>query len=102
MQNESVSHLTVPAGGTVSITLDSNPSTGYQWFLANQPDPRYLVLLSSGYIPPGPGARIGQGGEQTWTFQALHRGKTTISMKYCRPWDESDCARFAFFVASIV
>jgi inhibitor of cysteine peptidase len=94
--------LTTRVGGSFTISLDSNPSTGYQWVFANSPDPRYVALLSTEYIPPPTPVRIGQSGTQVWRFQALHRGKTTISLKYCRPWDESDCANYAFTIVTIL
>jgi inhibitor of cysteine peptidase len=97
-QMSQVLDLTTRPGASFTISLDSNPSTGYQWVFANPPDPRYVALLSNEYIPPPAPARIGQSGKQVWRFQALRRGKTTISLKYCHPWDESDCAN-AFYVS---
>jgi inhibitor of cysteine peptidase len=94
--------LRVPVEHTFPITLDANPTTGYQWELSNPVDSRFIVLLSNQYIAPSLTGRLGQGGHQVLTFQSLQKGVTSISLKYCRPWDTSDCPTFAFYTVTIV
>ncbi|MFS0553026.1 protease inhibitor I42 family protein [Brevibacillus sp. 179-C9.3 HS] len=93
--------IQVTAGHLFTITLEANPSTGYQWGLSNPLDARFLSLHSNEFVPPSSPSRIGQGGHQVLSFQALRRGMTSISMKYCRPWDRGDCGEFVFYVVTI-
>jgi uncharacterized protein YggE/predicted secreted protein len=83
----------VPANTTVhasaneefQITLDSNPSTGYQWQVRSI-DETVARLVNDEYIPPASGL-VGASGEQVFTFEALEEGKTTIKLEYVRPWE---------------
>ena len=83
------------------ITLESNRSTGYQWRLARPLDQAVVKLVGSGYESPRvklPGA----GGKEIWTFQAVGRGRTEITMKYIRPWEKGEApARTARFVVVV-
>ncbi|WP_400162952.1 protease inhibitor I42 family protein [Brevibacillus sp. TJ4] len=54
MASTAIHAVTVRAGQIFSLSLESNPSTGYQWELSNPLDPRYLGLLSRAYSPPAP------------------------------------------------
>lgn len=88
------------AGQTFTLTLDANPTTGYQWFLSNPLDERFLRLIRNDYLPPS-SSRAGQGGHQVLTFHALQTGMTSIALKYCRPWENADCAHFSFTIVTI-
>lgn len=101
MTSSTTSSLRVPVGHTFPILLAANPSTGYQWELSTPVDPRFLVLLSNQYVPNPVSERVGQGGHQVFTFQTLQAGMTSISLKYCRPWDAGDCAAFIFYTVEI-
>ena len=70
-----------------TITLPSNPTTGYKWRLANRLDAGILKCLGSKYNAPT-GNLVGQGGTETWNFQAVGKGKATITLEYARPWEK--------------
>jgi predicted secreted protein len=80
--------VAVLAGNKLTITLPSNQTTGYGWKLANQLNPAILKFTGSKYNEPS-GGMVGQGGTETWTFQAVGRGKQSITMEYARPWETS-------------
>ncbi|WP_301169106.1 protease inhibitor I42 family protein [Brevibacillus nitrificans] len=101
MVDSTTRSLHVLAGHAFVLTLDANPTTGYQWMLSNPLDGRFLTLLSNEYIPPSSSGLIGQGGHQQLTFQPLRPGMTSIALKYCRPWDDGDCAHFSFTIVQI-
>ena len=77
----------------MSITLESNPSTGYSWFasisdtaiLAQMGEPEYTAPTESS-TPV-----VGAPGTQTFLFQAIETGTTTITLEYKRGW-ETDVA----------
>jgi inhibitor of cysteine peptidase len=75
-------------GGTISIVLDSNPSTGYQWQLAHSPDGELLKLLNSTYRAPIT-ELVGAGGKEIWSFKALSVGQRTIVFEYVRSWEKN-------------
>ena len=73
-------------GGELTITLGSNPTTGYQWSEdARIDDETIIEQVSHEFIAPEtdmPGAS----GEEVWTFKGLKRGTVTILLEYSRSW----------------
>lgn len=93
--------LTVAAGEEFKITLDSNPTTGYQWLMARPLDEKFLKLLGSEYKRGRSGGGFGAGGHEVLTFKARNEGKTQIHLKYARLWEQSAAARTTNFVVVI-
>lgn len=79
-----VEDMTKKMGETFSISLKSNPTTGYRW----QPEfnSEFLELLSSEFTPDS--TLIGAPGVETFEFRALKQGKTEITVMYKRPWEK--------------
>jgi inhibitor of cysteine peptidase len=79
--------VTLAAGGMLTVTLESNITTGYSWSEnASIADKTVIQQTDHKYQPPAtpiPGA----GGKEVWTFKALKAGKLTISMEYKRPFE---------------
>jgi inhibitor of cysteine peptidase len=79
-------NIDVQVNEMFTITLVSNPSTGYYW----EPlyDSEYLSLVSSDFIPSESGL-IGAYGTHKFVFKALKTGETDLSI--CKispgPWD---------------
>ena len=87
-EGDSVSDTTaepigVMAGKTFTVSLESNPTTGYSW----QPefDSEYLELVGSEFKSDS--ALMGASGIETFEFKALKQGETEITMIYKRPWE---------------
>lgn len=79
----------VSQGALFTVTLPSNPSTGYTWILRTLPS--QVSLVSSDYrqsddCKPG---MTGCGGEQVYTFLAEKFGHGTIELHYGRLWEKS-------------
>ena len=89
----------VAVDSSFTVTLGSNPSTGYQWSESAQISDQ-TVLQQTAYelVPPTEGQLLAPGtpGKEVWTFQALKEGKSTISMEYSRPWEEGEEAAWTF------
>ena len=79
--------LDVTVGQELSITLASNPTTGYHWELAAPLDESAVKLLANEYKASGTGM-LGAGGQEIWTFRAMSRGQTVVQLKYVRPWEK--------------
>ena len=77
--------VTLLAGGTLTVKLFSNATTGYLWSNPVQlSNPIILGQTSHEYIPPtipNPGA----GGQEVWIFHASGIGPCTIYTEYKRP-----------------
>ena len=78
----------VAVGGTLTVTLESNPTTGFEWALVGITDETVLEEEGHAFVAPEAEAPPGTGGEEIWTFKALKEGKSTIGMEYRRPWEE--------------
>ena len=76
--------ITAVQGQNFTITLRSNPSTGYHW------EPHYdsaaLSLTGSVFLSdPNPNNLVGVPGSQVFTFQGLAKGTTTITFDNVSP-----------------
>jgi len=87
-QSSTAIPIVVKSGSQFVIKLASNQTTGYKWQLAKQPSAGVAKLISSTYNSPNTG-RLGQGGSEWWTFRAVGKGKTSITLNYLRPWEKN-------------
>ena len=80
--------VTIKSGEIVTVTLVSNPTTGYSWqvmeidnaILVQDGDPEYEQS-------PGSEGLVGSGGTETFRFKAVGTGETTLNLGYMRPWE---------------
>ena len=76
-------------GGELTITLGSNPTTGYQWAEdAEISDENIVKQTSHEFIAPDtdiPGAP----GKEVWIFKGLERGTVNILLEYSRSWNDA-------------
>jgi inhibitor of cysteine peptidase len=71
-------------GETLKVSLESNPTTGYEWTIV---DDGGLTLVDRSHKVDDPDAD-GSGGITTFEFQADVVGESTLSMIYHQPWTE--------------
>jgi inhibitor of cysteine peptidase len=81
--------IEVEKGDEFAIVLESNPTTGYQWKLAEPLEAEIVVLVKTEYEAPDT-ELLGAGGEEKWTFKAEGLGDTSITLAYVRPWEDAD------------
>jgi len=95
----------VAVDGSLTVTLCSNPTTGFLWVesaqisdqtVLQQTDHRFVSPISE--PPPPPGTP----GQQVWTFKALKKGTSTISMEYSRPWEGGEKGEWTFVLTVTV
>ncbi len=87
---EAAETTTLQLGGKFSSEMESNPTTGFEWRLARPLDEKIIKLADKTFIPrdnPGPRPVAGAGGKEIWTFEAVGRGTTEISLEYVRSWE---------------
>jgi len=87
-------------GEDLTVTLGSNPTTGFMWSeFAEISDGSVIKQVS--HMFAGPGTNVpGAPGEEVWTFKALKKGTTTISMEYSRPWIEEDIGHWTVTITA--
>jgi inhibitor of cysteine peptidase len=95
-------NITMTAGDTLTITLESNITTGYSWNEnANIGDVMVIQQTDHKYQPPAvtiPGA----GGIEIWNLKALKVGSSTISIEYRRPFEPNAAPASTFTLTVIV
>jgi len=89
--------IKVKLGATFKLSLDSNPSTGYQWEIDFDSD--FLKLEETYYTPVG--SKLGGGGKEHFSFLPLKHGKTTITMLYKRNWEKIEIKKEKFLIEII-
>jgi predicted secreted protein len=73
-------------GGTLKVTLEGNPTTGYLWGLLSGND---AVLKPQGdytFKTDNPNL-VGAGGKFTFEFQAVGTGTAQLQFSNARPWE---------------
>ena len=95
----------VAAGDSFTVTLCSNPTTGFQWSESAQisdasvlQQEDYKFVSPESEPPPPPGTP----GQSIWTFKALKKGTSTISMEYSRPWEGGEKGEWTFVLTVVV
>ena len=91
----------VNTGDSVVVTLCSNPTTGFRWSeLAQISNQTVLQQTDHRYEPAEQKNIVGGAGQEVWTFKALNKGTTTVSMEYSRPGEGGEKGHWTF-VATI-
>lgn len=91
-ESDTGKEVNVAIGGTLTVELASNPSTGFKWELMSISDPGVLEKTGDEFeaamIKRAEGSPpiVGAPGRELWTFKALKKGKSQISMEYSQPW----------------
>lgn len=79
-----ISILNGTAGETITISLISNPTTGYTW--RPEFDPDFLKLVNEEFVPDS--TKLGSPGMETFEFLMLKRGEVKVRMIYRRAWED--------------
>ena len=78
---------TIIKGETLNITLPANHSTGYSWSVADI-DNDFLVLAQKPtYNSSNANGIVGQTGQETFQFQSIATGQTSLKLVYQRPFE---------------
>lgn len=97
--------IEVNAGDTLVVVLCSNPSTGFQWSEDAQISDATVLkqevheFTSPESNPPPP---PGTPGLESWRFQTLKQGTSTIYLEYSRPWEGGEKGEWTFTLDVIV
>ena len=83
--SDSGSAITFEVGDAFEVLLESNPTTGYGWTVAEQPDG--VTLVSSEYEEPDT-SLVGAGGVEVFEFEATAAGSGVLRLDYVRSFDD--------------
>ena len=85
------SQIDTSVGKEFAISLDSNPSTGFEWW--TKFDPNYLSLTNSIFVGGNEkSGMVGVPGKETFTFNAKNAGNTDLIMLLLQPWENGTIA----------
>jgi inhibitor of cysteine peptidase len=82
------SQVELEVGQVMAITLETNPTTGYRWIVAELDDAILRQKGSPLYEPLGPEEEDGVGGLGTFRFEAVGVGQATLELAYQGAPDE--------------
>ena len=97
----------IAVDGVLTVVLCSNPTTGFQWAesaqisdqsVLQQTDHEYVAPEGEDNELPAPGTP----GEEVWTFKALKKGTSEVSMEYSRPWEGGEEAEWTYVLTVVV
>ncbi len=82
--------LSMKPGEVREISLRSNPTTGYMWFVENAGALKHVKVGDFRYVPmEEKGApRCGASGSQVFDVEALSKGEDHIILVYKRSWEK--------------
>ncbi len=91
-------------GQVLVVTLESNPSTGYQWevvavdtaVLQQMGEAEFLPAVSTGK------QIVGAGGMERFRFKALKVAESSLKLVYRRPWEKGAEPAGTFLIQIIV
>jgi len=82
-----VQNVTALPGAVITLTLCSNPSTGFSWGEQAQISNKEVLKQISHKTVAATTSMPGAPATQVWTFQALNAGSSSASFSYSRPWE---------------
>ena len=87
---------------TFTITLQSNPTTGFSWKLGKY-DSKLVSFVSQQHIAPQNKKLMGAPGYDVWTFKAIKATYRVnqvghITLVYARPWTKDGATKVTFMI----
>lgn len=102
MMNAFLNEIPEPSVGTVTVTLDANITTGYEWtaFVIGG-DSVVIDDENSCYVPDSnPDLLDGVGGAHIFILNAVQPGESIVRFTYARGWDASS-AEYVYLLFSV-
>jgi inhibitor of cysteine peptidase len=91
-------HLKV--GDTLEVRLNSNPTTGYMWYVHKASTPLMKLVHQSQTEPAAPG--VGRPVVQVFTFEPRRAGDGVLLLHYVRAWEKPDPDEEQFTVHVVI
>jgi len=95
---DSGGQVALKPGQTFTLTLDSNPTTGYSWEFVGLDSQNVVEVVKQEYKADS--KLIGSGGVDTIRLKAVQVGEAVITLVYHRSW-EKDVAPLETFTYTV-
>jgi len=91
-------------GQVLVVTLESNPSTGYQWEVVAVDTAVLQQMGEAEFLPPVSTGKqiVGAGGMERFRFKALKVAESSLKLIYHRPWEKGEEPAGTFLIQIIV
>jgi inhibitor of cysteine peptidase len=90
-------------GKKIEISLKGNPTTGFEWRMAELKSEVVKADGKGEYVPDkNDQPRVGSGGVFVFKFIAAKPGKATLKFEYLRPWEKDKAPAQKFSVNLVV
>ncbi len=87
--NKVEQNIALSKGETTTIQLESNPTTGFSWYLSPLNMRNSTVAIEELPYEPSQTGLAGSGGIQSWNITGLKRGTAHIKFEYKRSWEKN-------------
>jgi inhibitor of cysteine peptidase len=88
-EDDDGTNIELEKGQILAATLESNPTTGYSWEVAENQETVLQQMGDSEFKPEDTSERsVGSGGCEIFRFKAISAGQITLKLVYRRPWEE--------------
>ncbi|MDG9884993.1 protease inhibitor I42 family protein [Pseudomonas sp. GD04058] len=96
VEKQSQCPIDLSIGQALTLTLPSNPSTGYRWQVQDAASSVLGALGPEVYRSNDNTGMVGSDGQSTWRFRAKGAGEGHLVLVYQQPWapEESPVQRF--------
>ena len=101
-QHHITKQVEVAVDGTLTVTLCSNRTTGFQWSELAQIGDQTIIKQTEHEFEAAKTDVPGAAGKEIWTFKALKKGTTEVSMEYSRPWEGGEKGEWTFKLTVVV
>jgi len=101
-QHNITKEVKVAVGDSFTVTLCSNPTTGFEWSESAQISNQHVLEQTAHEFTPPEGDTPGAAGEETWIFEALEKGTTEVTMEYSRLWEGGEKGEWTFVLTVVV
>jgi predicted secreted protein len=92
--------VAVAMGGSVTLNLEADPSSGSEWTLTSEPDASIVQVDPPQFHPTGPESN--GPGVEVWRFRAVGPGSVSIELTYAPRSNPGDVRKqFRFIVSAI-
>jgi inhibitor of cysteine peptidase len=95
------SQVEVDLGWVLVISLESNPSTGYGWHVAEIDPARLEQVGEVEFTSDADEGLVGAPGVETLRFKTVGSGITTLTLTYDRPWEDDSTGQTFTLTVSV-
>ena len=87
VEEQSDCPMQLHTGQNLTLTLPSNPTTGYRWAIQDSAGGVLRSLGPEVYTSSDNGQLLGSGGQSTWRFQVFAPGSGRLRLTSQQPWE---------------